>query len=106
MYKGVTPTYTFKAPSTVDLSLASKVWVTFSTTGEREILTKSGDEITIENNSAEVFLTQNETLKFPEGRVKVQLNWIYQDGLRTKRACSNKFFINVDDNLKNEVLNV
>lgn len=106
MYKGVTPTYTFKAPTDVDLSLASKIWVTFSTLGEREIFTKSGEDITIEDNKAKVFLSQKETLKFPEGEVKVQLNWLYPEGNKLKRACSNKFIINAEDNLKNEVLDV
>lgn len=43
MYKGVTPTYTFKAPEGLDMTQATKVWVTFSTPDEREILTKTGD---------------------------------------------------------------
>lgn len=104
MYQGVTPTFTFKAPDEVDLSLASKIWVTFSTMDERELLTKSGSELTIVDNSVEVYLTQEETLKLPVGTIKVQLNWIYEEGNKTKRACSNKLEIQIDSNLKREVL--
>ena len=104
MYQGVTPTFTFKAPDEVDLSDASKVWVTFSTMDERELLTKAGDELTVTEHSAEVYLTQQETLKLPVGSIKVQINWIYQEGGKTKRACSDKFEIIVNSNLKREVL--
>lgn len=104
MYQGVTPTFTFKAPEEVDLSLASKIWVTFSTMDERELLTKAGSDLVITGNSAEAYLTQEETLKLPIGDIKVQLNWLYQEGNRTKRACSNKLIINIDSNLKREVL--
>ena len=104
MYQGVTPTFTFIAPEEVDLSTATKVWVTFSTQDERELLTKAGDDLTITTNRAEVYLTQQETLKLPVGTLKVQLNWIYADDGKVKRACSNKLDLVIDSNLKREVL--
>ncbi len=104
MYQGVTPTFIFKAPNEVDLSLASRIWVTFSTLDERELLTKVGDEVVVENNSAKVYLTQQETLKLPVGDIKAQLNWVYVESGKLKRACSNKLEIRVDSNLKREVL--
>lgn len=104
MFRGVTPTYTFIAPDGLDMTLAKQVWVTFSTPDEREILTKTGNNVTITEHTVQVYLTQNETLRFPTSKVKVQLNWIYQDGLKEKRASSNKFVINTENNLKNEVL--
>lgn len=104
MFRGVTPTYTFRAPEGLDMTQARKIWVTFSTPDEREILTKTGDDVTVTEHTVQVYLTQNETLRFPTSKVKVQLNWIYQDGLREKRASSNKFTINTENNLKNEVL--
>ena len=104
MYKGVTPTYTFKAPQTLDMTLATKVWVTFSTPDEREIFTKSGDDLTVTQHQVEVYLSQADTLRMPTGRVKIQLNWTYVEGTKVKRGASNKFFINAETNLKNEVL--
>lgn len=105
MYQGVTPTFTFKAPEEVDLSTATKVWVTFSTEDERELVTKAGNDLTVTTNEVELYLTQQETLKLPVGVLKVQLNWIYNEGGKVKRACSNKLEIQIDSNLKREVLN-
>ena len=104
MYKGVTPTFIFKPKDSVDLSQANEVWVTFATMGNREIFTKSGDELRVTSDAVEVFLTQEETLSFPQGKVAIQLNWIYDEGTVTKRACSNRLEITVNRNLKNEVL--
>lgn len=104
MFRGVTPTYTFNAPDGLDMTQARQVWVTFSTPDEREILTKTGSDVTVTEHSVQVYLTQKETLRFPTSKVKVQLNWIYQDGFKEKRATSNKFIINTESNLKNEVL--
>lgn len=106
LYKGVTPTYTFTAPEQLDMTQATMIWVTFSTTPEeREILTKYGDELTITAHSVSVYLSQEETLRFPDGDIKAQLNWIYEQDGKTKRATSNKFIIRAENNLKNEVLN-
>lgn len=105
MYKGVTPTFTFIAPAGLDMSIATKVWVTFSTPDEREIFTKTGDGLTVTQNTVEVFLTQAETLRLITGENKVQLNWIYEEGSKTKRGASNIFTIIAETNLKNEVLN-
>ena len=105
MYKGVTPTYTFKAPDGLDMSSATKVWVTFSTPDEREILTKTGNELEVTTDKVKVFLSQQETLHFITGKILVQLNWLYNEGSLTKRGASNKFSIIAETNLKNEVLN-
>ena len=104
IYRGVTPTFTFRGPQDLDMTLARQIWVTFSTPDEREILTKTGNDVTAVANTVQVYLTQNETLRMPSRNVKVQLNWVYQDGSREKRASSNKFVINTENNLKNEVL--
>lgn len=104
IYRGVTPTFTFRGPQGLDMTLPKQIWVTFSTPDEREIFTKTGDDVTAEDNTVQVFLTQNETLRLPTRNVKVQINWVYQDGLKEKRASSNKFVISTENNLKNEVL--
>lgn len=104
MYKGTTPTYTFTTTD-ADLTIASNVYVTFSTMDEKEIMTKTGTALTVTEHSIEVYLTQEETLSFPTGSVKVQINWLYDDNGEIKRACSNKMTIPTKKNLKNEVLN-
>lgn len=99
MFRGTTPTYTFTLHDTVDLSEATNVYVTFSDMKDAEILTKEGSALTVGTNIVSVFLTQAETLAFPNGRVQVQLNWTYEEGGRVKRACSNKKSITAKRNL-------
>lgn len=106
MYKGTTPTYTFVAPEGVNLENATKIWVTFSTMDEREIFSKESGEITLtDSQTIEVYLTQEDTLSLPAGSVKVQINWIYTEGTKVKRACSEKMILNARSNLKEVVLN-
>ena len=104
MYRGTTPTYTFTVPNTVDLTEASEVHVTFSKTNEELIFDKTGDDITVTAHAVEVYLTQRETLSFPNGEVLVQLNWIYTQGETRKRATTNKITIQAEKNLIDEVL--
>lgn len=104
MYRGTTPTYTFILPETVDISLASQVYVTFCKMNGDLIYTKTGDDLNIAENSVEVYLTQEETLKFPNGSVQVQLNWIYSDENKDKRACSEIMTITAKKNLIDEVI--
>jgi len=104
MFRGTTPTYTFIMPEAVDISLASEVFVTFSRNNGTEIFTKTGGDLEIANNSVEVYLTQEETLALPNGQVQVQLNWTYQEGTRTKRACSQILNIYTRRNLIDEVI--
>lgn len=103
MVRGTTPTFMFKLKGSVDLTQASQVYVTFSDISEKELLTKGGDDLTITSEYVSVYLDQAETLALPE-KVKVQLNWLYQDGSKTKRACSVKKVINNDTNLLDKEL--
>ena len=104
MYRGTTPTYTFTMPRGVDLTQASAVFVTFARKDESIIMTKTGDALDVSESTVEVYLTQEETLAFPNGTVQVQLNWIYQEGGKTKRACSNIMQISTRRNLVDEVI--
>lgn len=104
MYRGTTPTYTFIMPESVDISLATGIYVTFCKIDGRLIITKTDDDLVVENNSVEVYLTQEETLSFPNGQIQVQLNWLYPEGNKTKRACSQIMTISARKNLIDEVL--
>lgn len=99
MYQGTTPTFTLTVPATVDLTTTSNVYVTFSQ-GNKE-LTKTGSSIVVSAQSVDVYLTQEETLMFLPGTVRIQLNWTFSGG---QRACSNIRTILVDANLITEVL--
>ena len=104
MYKGTTPTYILTLPQDIDLDNASEVVVTFSDFHYQRILEKSGADLTIEDNTISVFLSQEETLRFPEGKVRIQVNWTYISGGQMLRACSEIATIHAQKNLKNEVI--
>ena len=71
---------------------------------ETPILTKTDDDLEVTADSVGVYLTQEETLSFPVGRIKAQLNWLYQQGNKTKRACSDMLMITAKKNLIDEVI--
>lgn len=104
MVRGTTPTYTFKLPQDIDLGIAETVYVTFSNKQYQTLLTKRDDDLDINNNTVSVFLSQEETLSIPKGEALVQINWIYDDGGKRKRACSKIIPVPVDRNLINEVI--
>ncbi len=99
MVRGTTPTFKLILnDDTVDLTAATKVYVTFSQTGIK--LTKSED-LDVYEKEVDVYLSQEETLAFVLRSVDIQINWIYDDG---KRACTNIVKASVGRNLINEVL--
>lgn len=104
IYTGTTPTLTFLFHD-VDFSQAYSFTLTFSYPVSRQkILEKSGDDIVIDGTTVGVFLTQEETLAFPEGEVLVMLNWLYPDGTKVRRACSKEKKLVWKQNLKREVM--
>lgn len=78
--QGITPTFTFTLPNTVDLTQAENVYVTFRQANKE--LTKTGRDITVREHEVDVFLSQTETLGFERGTVRAQINWTYDDGNR------------------------
>lgn len=103
-FKGTTPTYTLTLPEEIDLSQASNVYVTFAKSNYAVIVQKDSDELEIVGNVVNVFLTQEETLRFPLGEVYLQLNWTYVENGISKRACSQIVTIKSARNLINEVI--
>ena len=103
MYKLTTPTFTLTFPQGTDLGLASNVYATFAKDG-KEIATKKNSDLTVDGNVVEVYFSQEETALFPVGIIDVQVNWTYQDGGQTKRACSTIAKVNVHANLYKKVI--
>ena len=101
MYRATTPTVTFNFPSTVDMTQASDVKVTFKS--KRYNLTKDSEDLVIDAHSVSVLLTQEETIKFALGNFEAQVNWLYNEGNIVKRACSNIVVLTANENLLNEV---
>ena len=99
--KGCTPTFTFTFPQTssVDLTQAAHVYVTF--VGSRKTIEKSDTDLTIEAKSVAVYLGQDETLALSDGVVSMQINWTYGDG---SRAASEIVRCQLCDNLIERVV--
>lgn len=75
-----TPTFalTFSHPD-VNLLAARNVYVTFCSGNSK--ITKTGNELTLEEKSIGVYLTQDETSKFSDS-VRIQVNWTTAGGER------------------------
>lgn len=101
MIRGATPTFKLTInDESIDLTDATSVYVTFrQPTGIS--LTKSGTDLEVAAKEVDVYLSQEETLKFREGELDIQLNWVYSDG---KRACSKIVRRYVGENLIGSVL--
>lgn len=72
-------TLTFSEP-TLDLTQATGVYVTFKQA--TLLMTKTGDELDVEQKSIAVYMSQEETAKFCDGDVDIQANWVTGDGNR------------------------
>ena len=98
--KLTTPTFTLEFPETasIDLTDADSVYVTFAYGGE--ILTKTGEALTVAEKSVSVYLTQAETQQFPVGDVEIQVNWL-ADG---NRFASEIVTYPISENLMNRVI--
>lgn len=84
--RGTTPTFTLSFEGTdVDLTGAKDVYVTFVGKGQK--ITKTGEDLVVDQKSISVFLTQSDSLKLPVGDVELQANWTYADGRRCASDC-------------------
>lgn len=99
MYRGTTPTLSFKLPfDTSDLSAA---WVTLAQDG-RVIIDKPISDCVLEGNVLAVTLTQEETLKLTaENRTEVQLRVKTTDGIA---MASTIWRVETEKILKDEVI--
>lgn len=80
--RGTTPTFILKINDpTVDFTLAENVYASF-TQGKHVSITKTGESLDIQAHQVGVYLSQEETLKFVEGLIEIQLNWTYDNAAR------------------------
>ena len=77
--QGVTPTIIIKLPTTIDLTQASHVYVTFK---QNKVLIKMVDDCIVSEHQVEIYLSQEDTLMFERGAVEIQVNWTYATGQR------------------------
>jgi len=98
--RGTTPTLTLTfTESGLNLMQATNVYVTIRF-GMQQI-TKTGEDLTIQPKSIALYLTQEETLQFPEGNIYIQANWTAAGG---KRCASEIVAQPFSQQLLNEVL--
>lgn len=80
MHRGTTPTLCLAMVTTLDLNRLSDVWVTLRNPSIE--MTLSGENVHIDTDAkkAYVSLTQEQTLSFSVGKVKVQARLLMDDG--------------------------
>ena len=79
MWRGTTPTHTFTLPEGLSGDSFSTVYITYSQNGE-PVLEKSAVDMSFTMNTICIHFTQEDTLKFAPGPVKIQLRARYPDG--------------------------
>lgn len=78
MYRGTTPTNTFRTGD-IDLSTADVVYITYKQRG-KVVVEKTKTDCTFGENSVSVTLTQEDTLKFTENDVLIQIRARFAGG--------------------------
>ena len=99
MVQATTPTFILTLPDTVDLSEVSHLYFTIEQ--NKTIVKKQDQDLTVDGQTVQVFLSQQETLQFKTGTANIQLNWTYGNGAR---GCSNIVQVHVDENLLKKVV--
>lgn len=74
--RGSTPTNVFHV--NVDLR-GARIYITYKQNGD-VIVEKTGENITVEEDKLTVTLTQEETLRFKTGSVRIQIRYVRSDG--------------------------
>ena len=98
--RATTPTITLTfTDATLDLTEAANVYVTLEQFNKT--MTKTGEDLTVQAKQIELFLDQEETLKFAEGDAHIQANWVTPTG---RRACSDVQTIQISKQLLKEVI--
>ena len=78
--RGTTPTFILTFTGAIDLTEAENVYVSFQS--GQKLITKTGTDLDVQAKQISVYLSQQETLAFPVGDVKIQANWTTASGQR------------------------
>jgi hypothetical protein len=94
-----TPVFTLTfSEEHLDLTEATDVFVTFKQACN--LITKTGEDLTVEKKSIAVSFSQEETAQFCIGEVEIQANWM----IAGKRAASEIVKYQFTDNLLKQVI--
>lgn len=88
--RGATPVITFELDGEdldedLDLTRAKNIYITFS--HKNGVMTKQPDADGVLAQSVTVTLSQKDTLSLPEGKVRMQINWTFNGGIRWNTDC-------------------
>ena len=102
MVRATTPTLTLHiADDSIDLTEARAVYVTVAQGAT--VITKTGDDLEVSENSVSCRLTQEESLTLRPGTAEVQVNWTYLDlDSTTRRASTTVKTIRIEQQLLQE----
>lgn len=98
--RATTPTFTLTfTDEALDLTTASNVYVTFEQ--DQVNFTKKGEDLVVAEKQIDVFLEQEETLRFKVGVVDIQANWTMANG---RRASSDVKQVQITKQLLRQVV--
>lgn len=100
MYKGTTPTFIFTF-SNFDPTTADDIILTFSYDKRKPVMEIGKDDMIIESDRISIWLSQEETLSFPMGKIFCQFNFSFADGQRVASTIKD---IEFSRNLHSEVM--
>lgn len=76
MYRGTTPTISIQVNSNIDLSKMTEIWVTLKTSAKEKTYGLQNILVYPDDSKIEIKLTQEDTLSFNEGVVKLQVRFL------------------------------
>lgn len=96
--RGTTPTHTFRVP--IDLTSAAVLKVYYKQ-GYQVLVEKEKPDLVVTPSTITVQLTQEETLRFADGQIKMQIRARMPNGKAVKSKVKTT---SADELLKNEVI--
>lgn len=96
--RATTPTFTLTfTEEALDLTQATNVYVTF----EQDEVNFTKTDLDVAEKQVDVYLSQEDTLRFKVGAVNIQVNWTMANG---RRACSDVKQVEITKQLLRQVI--
>jgi hypothetical protein len=96
--QATTPIHIFKLP--MDTSECSKIEVAYKQGYRKIYITNDDDEMTLDEKNVIIKLTQEQSLRFEEGKAKVQIRVLSNDVVYKSRA----FDVHVNESISKRIL--
>lgn len=76
MYRGTTPTIVFRVDTVLKVSEMKQIWVTFKSLNHKRTYDINEIKINSDDNTVSVNMSQEDTLDFCKGKVRVQIRFL------------------------------